>query len=106
MFNYNILPGHPGYHCGNLGIVTISLEHPVFIDSINIFSFISFLREMREESGLIVDDFKKVGLLMFEFVGDPQLLEVHVFHSEQFRGECQESDGKQVFSSLQNFLDL
>ncbi|ELT93923.1 hypothetical protein CAPTEDRAFT_47512, partial [Capitella teleta] len=49
-------------------------------------------REMQEECGLIVDDFKKVGLLMFEFVGDPQLLEVHVFHSETFRGKCIETE--------------
>ena len=46
-----------------------------------------------EESSLAVDKLEEVGLLKFEFVGEPQLLEVHVFSSNQYQGTPTESDG-------------
>ena len=36
----------------------------------------------------------KVGLLMFEFLCDPQLMEVHVFTTNNYSGTPSESDGK------------
>ena len=50
-------------------------------------------RELLEESGLTADTLKKVGLLMFEFIGDPQLLEVHVFETSEYKGTPYETDG-------------
>jgi len=35
-----------------------------------------------------------MGILSFEFLGDPIILEVHVFQSKIFSGEVRESDGK------------
>lgn len=35
-------------------------------------------RELREECSLISNSLEEIGLLKFEFVGDPQWLEVHV----------------------------
>jgi hypothetical protein len=36
---------------------------------------------------------KKVGVLEFEFVGNPVLLEVHVFDVPQYEGELVETEG-------------
>ena len=43
---------------------------------------------MREECGAIVapEDLRKVGTIDFEFVGDPVILEVHVFLTDKFSG--------------------
>ncbi|KAK3612436.1 hypothetical protein CHS0354_032046 [Potamilus streckersoni] len=49
------------------------------------------LRELQEESGLKAKNLQEVGLLKFEFVGDPQLLEVHVFTSSEYEGKPTES---------------
>ncbi|XP_054163739.1 oxidized purine nucleoside triphosphate hydrolase-like [Oppia nitens] len=52
-------------------------------------------RELLEESNLKCNDMKKVGILSFEFVNDltaPKHLEIHVFHTEDYWGEVQESD--------------
>ena len=46
-----------------------------------------------EECGLVADVLHKIGILMFEFVGDPQLMEVHVFTTSQWKGTVKESDG-------------
>ena len=51
-------------------------------------------RELREECGLKSNVLEKIGLLKFEFVGDPQLLEVHVFTTDEFTGTVEESQGK------------
>lgn len=48
-------------------------------------------RELFEESSLKSDDLKEIGLIDFEFVGDPQILEVHVFTTSKFEGEPTES---------------
>ncbi|KAJ8318767.1 hypothetical protein KUTeg_003858 [Tegillarca granosa] len=50
-------------------------------------------RELLEESGVVSNSLEEIGLLKFEFVGDPQILEVHVFTSNTFEGEIKESDG-------------
>lgn len=45
-------------------------------------------------------DLKEIGLITFEFVDDPVLLEVHVFKTNKFTGHPVESDGKLVFFLL------
>lgn len=49
-------------------------------------------RELLEESGLHSDKLDRIGHLVFEFVDDPVLLDVHVFTTSSFDGEPQESD--------------
>nr|CAD7263019.1 unnamed protein product [Timema shepardi] len=50
------------------------------------------MRELQEECGLHVDEMDRVGLLEFQFEGDPVLLEVHVFTTTNFKGEPVETD--------------
>ena len=50
-------------------------------------------RETLEECGLVVSSLDKVGVMLFEFLNDPQILEVHVYRTEQFEGVLQESEG-------------
>ncbi|MFA6525980.1 MAG: 8-oxo-dGTP diphosphatase [Candidatus Buchananbacteria bacterium] len=50
-------------------------------------------REVREECGLIVRNLQKFGQLDFEFHNNRGvILEVHMYKSETFEGELQESD--------------
>ncbi|XP_037331191.1 oxidized purine nucleoside triphosphate hydrolase [Pungitius pungitius] len=49
-------------------------------------------RELLEESGLTVGALEKVGNLTFEFVGEAQLLDVHVFRADHYNGEPTESE--------------
>ncbi|XP_071488385.1 oxidized purine nucleoside triphosphate hydrolase-like [Diadema antillarum] len=49
-------------------------------------------RELLEESCLAVQTLDHVGRIDFEFVGDPQILEVHVFKGSQYEGEPQETE--------------
>ncbi len=49
-------------------------------------------REIREEAGIKVNDFEKVGIIEFEFQGNPEILEVHIFRAENFSGEPVESE--------------
>uniref|UniRef100_A0A8C0RE52 Oxidized purine nucleoside triphosphate hydrolase n=1 Tax=Canis lupus familiaris TaxID=9615 RepID=A0A8C0RE52_CANLF len=49
-------------------------------------------RELREESGLTVDTLHKVGQIMFEFVGEPELMDVHIFCTDSVQGTPVESD--------------
>lgn len=58
----------------------------------NLFDVVIF-RELHEESGLTVDALEKVGNIKFEFVGDTELLDVHIFRAETYSGEPAESDG-------------
>jgi hypothetical protein len=53
-----------------------------------------FFRELEEESSLMAPTLDKIGLLMFEFLGDPALMEVHVYQTEQYTGIPTESDGQ------------
>lgn len=50
-------------------------------------------RELLEESGLTVDTLEKVGNIKFEFVGETQLLDVHIFRADSYNGEPTESEG-------------
>ena len=52
------------------------------------------LRELSEESGLVGDEetLRHAGRLLFEFVGDPVWLEVHVFEINQWMGTPIESE--------------
>lgn len=49
-------------------------------------------RELLEESGLTVDALEKIGNIKFEFVGETQLLDVHIFRADAYNGEPTESD--------------
>ncbi|XP_075035652.1 oxidized purine nucleoside triphosphate hydrolase isoform X2 [Mixophyes fleayi] len=49
-------------------------------------------RELWEESGLTVDTLQKMGQIKFEFVGSTELLDVHVFRADEFKGEPSESE--------------
>lgn len=52
-------------------------------------------RGLKAESGLTVDTLQKMGQITFEFVGNSELMEVHVFRADQFHGEPKESDEMQ-----------
>jgi 8-oxo-dGTP diphosphatase/2-hydroxy-dATP diphosphatase len=49
-------------------------------------------RETKEEIGVVPLDLKKMGILKFQFKGEPEILEVHVFSCSNFEGEIQESE--------------
>ncbi|XP_028561041.1 oxidized purine nucleoside triphosphate hydrolase [Podarcis muralis] len=49
-------------------------------------------RELKEESGLMVDTLQKMGQITFEFVGNTELMEVHIFRTDSFQGDPTESD--------------
>ena len=53
-------------------------------------------RELLEESGIIVDELKQAGILKFEFLGESEIMEVHVFTTNQFQGTPTESEGKSL----------
>lgn len=55
--------------------------------------FFFFSRELQEESGLTVDALDKIGNIKFEFIGETELLDVHVFRADNYNGEPTESDG-------------
>ncbi len=49
-------------------------------------------RELLEESGLTALSLEKMGIIEFEFQGNPEILEVHIFRSGEVEGEPTESD--------------
>ncbi|XP_038063981.1 7,8-dihydro-8-oxoguanine triphosphatase-like [Patiria miniata] len=49
-------------------------------------------REVEEECGLTLTEFEEVGRIDFEFVGEPQILEVHIFRGDKYEGELQETE--------------
>lgn len=51
-------------------------------------------RELLEESGLTVDTLQKMGQITFEFVGNSELMDVHIFRADHFHGEPTESEGR------------
>lgn len=57
-------------------------------------------RELQEESGLTVDALQKVGQIVFEFVGDPELMDMHIFCTDSVHGTPVESEGESLGSSL------
>ncbi|KAF9135459.1 Nudix (Nucleoside diphosphate linked moiety X)-type motif 1 [Mortierella sp. GBA39] len=52
------------------------------------------LRELEEEAGITVksEDFKKAGILLFQFENDPVALETHVYKSYEFQGQIRECE--------------
>ena len=56
--------------------------------------FLGAIREVEEESGLILDpkDVIYTGICDFEFKNDPVHLEVHVYEARKYSGEVTESD--------------
>lgn len=49
-------------------------------------------RETLEEAGVELKNLNKRGIIEFEFQGNPEILEVHIFHSDSFSGEPTESE--------------
>ena len=49
-------------------------------------------REILEEAGIEVGDIEKMGMIDFEFCGNPEILEVHVFRAKDFSGIPAESE--------------
>jgi 8-oxo-dGTP diphosphatase/2-hydroxy-dATP diphosphatase len=49
-------------------------------------------RETKEEIGVVPLDIKERGILKFQFKGEPEILEVHVFSCSDFEGEIKESE--------------
>jgi 8-oxo-dGTP diphosphatase/2-hydroxy-dATP diphosphatase len=49
-------------------------------------------REVREEAGVETHELEKMGILDFEFEGNPEILEVHIFRTEKWSGEPTETE--------------
>lgn len=49
-------------------------------------------RELEEEAGIASDSLERRGIIEFEFKGDPQILEVHIFYVSAFQGTIAESE--------------
>jgi 8-oxo-dGTP diphosphatase/2-hydroxy-dATP diphosphatase len=49
-------------------------------------------RELKEEAGIEAEDLTQLGILDFEFQGNPEILQVHIFRADNFLGEPAESD--------------
>jgi len=46
-----------------------------------------------EECGVISSSLRQIGVLVFEFIGEAQLMEVHVYSTDDFTGTVAESEG-------------
>ena len=49
-------------------------------------------REMKEEAGIEIKNLTKHGVLDFEFQGNPEILQVHIFKASEFDEEPKESE--------------
>jgi 8-oxo-dGTP diphosphatase/2-hydroxy-dATP diphosphatase len=49
-------------------------------------------RELEEEAKIASSDMGKRGLLIFSFEGNPEILEVHVFSAQNYKGVPQETN--------------
>lgn len=49
-------------------------------------------RELQEEAGIEAYNLEKVGIIDFEFKGNPEILQVHIFRANDFSGELRESE--------------
>ena len=49
-------------------------------------------REVAEEAGIMVSDPVRTGIMEFEFKGNPEILEMHIFRAVNFTGEPRESE--------------
>ena len=52
----------------------------------------SIKREVKEETGIDVNDLNKVGILEFEFKSNSEIMEVNVYKAEKFSGEPVETE--------------
>lgn len=50
------------------------------------------VREVKEESGIDIRSLEKAGVIEFEFCGNPEIMQVHIFRSADFSGVPEESD--------------
>lgn len=50
------------------------------------------LREIKEEAGVIATGIERRGIIDFEFRGNPEILEVHIFKGNGIEGELRESE--------------
>ena len=51
------------------------------------------IRELYEECGLVANELIKVGIITFEFINNPPLLDVHVFCTHNYTGIPIETEG-------------
>jgi 8-oxo-dGTP diphosphatase/2-hydroxy-dATP diphosphatase len=49
-------------------------------------------REIREEAGIEIGELDKRGVMEFEFQGNPEILQVHIFKANEFLGEPIETE--------------
>jgi len=49
-------------------------------------------RETKEECGIEIIELEKIGIIDFEFEGNPEILEVHLFSIKDFSGEPVETE--------------
>lgn len=49
-------------------------------------------REVKEEAGIEIKNIEKIGIIDFEFKDNPEILEVHLFKSNNFTGDPIESE--------------
>jgi 8-oxo-dGTP diphosphatase/2-hydroxy-dATP diphosphatase len=52
-------------------------------------------RELAEESGIIAEEMEKFGIINYQFEGDPDILQVHMFKLNEFSGEPSETEEMQ-----------
>jgi len=50
------------------------------------------IREMKEESGLEINDLEEKGTVIFQYLDTRKLLEVHIFNVLKYSGEIMESE--------------
>uniref|UniRef100_UPI00398E9EA2 oxidized purine nucleoside triphosphate hydrolase n=1 Tax=Pristiophorus japonicus TaxID=55135 RepID=UPI00398E9EA2 len=49
-------------------------------------------RELWEESSLTAQSLEKIGRIKFEFVGETEIMDVHIFRTDSYQGEPAESE--------------
>ena len=52
-----------------------------------------YYRELHEECGLVANELCKVGVITFQFIDTPPLLDVHVFTTSNYTGTPVETEG-------------
>ena len=60
---------------------------------VSLYDILFMFRELFEECGLKVNELHQLAILKFEFVGEIQIMEVHVFKSTSYIGTPEESEG-------------
>ena len=52
----------------------------------------SVVRETKEEAGVVIREFEKIGIMDFHLNNNPDILEVHIFSTSKFDGEPIETE--------------